>query len=761
MSSANGTDTLIPLLKPRSIAVVGVQGGPFDPSARSTMGRRFIENLLRHGYAGDIYPINPRYETVGELRCYPSVAAVPGPVDAALLIVPTRKMIETLHDCGAKGVKAVTVITSGYAEAGAEGKAAEEALVRVARSYGMRLVGPNCLGYYNSHGNVALFGSASLLTRELVRGPIGFVTQSGALAASIVDRAQERGIGFSSLITTGNQADVHNVECLEYLVEDADTRVIALFAEAIGHTDRFRAAVRRAAELGKPCVVLKSGASEVAREAALTHTGSLVGDDAVYDAAFRQDGVVRVDEPDELFLTAALLANTCTSATSPQPGTAPRGAACIAVVSMSGAMGGIIADGAARHGVEVARLGTATQEALLAIPGVSGSLNPLDAAMATWAADFDVVGRIAGILASDPDVDVLMLAISGLPYAQRLLEDCIASVRAAGKVFVPMWAGDHADMGDASARFGAQGVTVFNTPGTALRAIRGLRTVREHRAALYAAQTSAETSRTGALEFVPRNPERLAAALELLKSAKPALSERRSKQLLALYGVPIAHERIAVTADEAVLAARTIGYPLVLKIHSADIPHKTEACALRLGIKNEAELRKAFGEVTSSAAAFNPEAELEGVLLAPMAKPGVELVVGAYQDAQFGPVVLAGLGGIFVEVLRDTALRLAPVDAAQAGAMLGELRGRALLDGVRGQPPADRKAVAQVIAALSNMMFELRDWISEVDINPLIVHAEGHGATVADALVVKVSEGSQDTESASGSHGPGGRSRHG
>ena len=665
--------------------------------------------------------VNPRHDRIGGLPCYPSVAAIPGPVDTALLIVPKTRVADTLADCGAKGVKVATIISSGFAETGAAGLAEERALVALAASFGMRLLGPNCFGYYNSHDNINLFGSASLLTRPLLKGSIGLVTQSGALAASMVDRAQERGIGFSYVITTGNQCDIHNVEALEYLIEDAHTRVIALFAEGLTHTGRFRAAMQRAAQLGKPCLVLKTGSSEIGRQAALAHTGSLVGDDAVYDAAFRQDGVIRCEDIDELFLSGSLLAQHAARA-------ADAADARMAAVSMSGAMGGLLADGAARHGIAMADLAPHTRATLSATPGVTGSLNPLDAAMATWAGDFGVVGQIAGILARDSGVDVVMLAISGLTYAERLVDDCVAAVGPTGKVLLPMWAGDQQDMAQAVTRLQAQGITVFDDTGSALRALRALLQYRRH-------QRSARDG-SDTITHPPPDRQRMARARALLASGGPALSEHVSKQLLALYGVPMAREEIAADADAAVAAAARIGYPVAMKIDSADIAHKTEAQAMRLGLQDAAQVREAFHAVLENAAAYRPDARLNGVLIAPMAAPGIEVVVGATQDAQFGPVLLAGLGGIFVEVLRDTALRIAPVSRAQALAMLDELRGHALFDGVRGQAPADRGALATVLLAVSTMMGELGDAIAEVDINPLIVHARGHGATVADALVV-------------------------
>ncbi len=715
------------LLQPRSIALVGVKGGEFDPTARDSMARRFLENLRRHGYQGAIHPVNPRYESVGGLTCYPNVTAIPGDVDAALLAVPKARIAEMVRECGAKGVKAAVVISSGFAEAGPEGRADELAILVLARSLGIRLLGPNCFGFYNSHACVNLFGSASLLTRPMLHGRIGFVTQSGALAASVVDRAQERGIGFSYIITTGNQADIGNVECVEHLVEDVNTRVIALFAEGLGHADRFRAAMRRAAELGKPCLVLKTGSSEIGRQAALAHTGSLAGDDAVYDAVFRQDGVIRCEDPEELFLGAALLANHCGVVT---PGAGAR----MAVISMSGAMGGLLADGAARFGIPMADLSPATREALLAVPGVSGSLNPLDAAMSTWSGGFGAVGELAGLLARDPGVDVVLLALSGLPYAERVVDDSAAAVRAAGKVFVPMWAGDHHEMERAVVRLAGEGVTVYDTAADALRALRALGMYRKH-----------QHSR-GHGRVVPGQPQvdhaRVAAARRLLETAGAVLAEYPSKQLLALYGVDIPREEVAVSADAAVAAANRIGYPVALKIHSPDIAHKTEAGGLRLGLANAAQVKEAYAAVMASAAAYRPGARLDGVLVAPMAAAGLEMIVGAYQDVEFGPVLLAGLGGVLVEVLRDTALRVAPVSPGQALIMLDELKGSALLDGVRGQAAVDRAAVAGVLAALSTMMLELREWIAEVDINPLIVHADGRGATVADALVVLRSNGS-------------------
>lgn len=710
------------LVNPRSVALVGIKGGEFDPTARDSMGRRFLENLRRHGFAGAIYTVNPRYQEIGGYPCFPSVAAIPEPVDAALLIVPKPRIMATLADCAVRGVKAATVISSGFAEAGPEGKAEEEAMVEFARAHGIRLLGPNCFGYYNSHARLNLFGSASLLTRPMLAGAIGFATQSGALAASVVDRAQERGIGFSHVITTGNQADIHNVECVEYLVEDPNTKVVALFAEGLGHATRFRAAARRAAEQGKPCLVLKTGASEIGRQAALAHTGSLVGDDAVYDAAFRQDGVYRCEDIDEMFFAAALLSQHCAAL--------PEGAdARLAVVTMSGAMGGLLADGCARYGIPMAGLSEETRAKLLAVPGVSGSLNPLDAAMATWANDFDVIGRIAGILAGDPGVDAVLLATAGVPYAERLMDDCTATLASTGKVFVPLWVADHADTGKAAARLAGEGVTVFENATTALRALRALAHYRRHQHALRAGRLAAAAPLVDAA--------RAAQARALLADCGAVLTEFQSKQLLALYGVRIAREEIAADAQAAVQAAQRIGFPVALKIHSPDIAHKTEAGGLRLKLADAAQVERAFAEVMANAAAYKPDANLQGVLVAPMAAPGLETLLGAYQDAQFGPVLLAGLGGVLVEVLRDTAMRVAPISRAQALDMLDELRGRALFDGVRGQGPADREAVAEVLLALSTLMGELGDAIAEIDINPLIVHGQGKGAIVADALIVQ------------------------
>ena len=712
-------NSLVCLLNPRSIAIIGVRGGEFDPAARNSMARRFVENLLRQGYTGHIYPVNPRYDKVGELACYPSISDVPWHVDAALLIVPKEKLAASLAECGIKGVKAVTVISSGFAESGTQGKIDELELVALAQSYKIRLLGPNCFGYFNSHGRVNLFGSASLLNRPLLTGGIGFVTQSGALAASILDRAQERGIGFSYIITTGNQADIHNVECIEYMVDDSNTQVIALFAEAIGHTSRFRAAVMRAARAGKPCVVLKTGASEVARESALAHTGSMVGDDGVYAAAFRQNGVVRVQDPDELFLTSALLSSDLASANR-------TATARIAVVSMSGAMGGILADGAARNGVTMAPLSARTKDSLLAISGISGGLNPLDAAMATWASDFGVIGKLAGILAIDESVDVVLLAISGLPYAERLVDDCAAAVRSAGKLFVPMWAADHADLHQAIPRLAKDGVTVFNTCDSALRAISGVAQFRKFQATL----------KTNPATTFLINDARVVKARSLLSISGPALTEYHSKQLLALYGVDIPSEAVAASADEAVLEAERIGYPVALKIHSSEIQHKTESGGLQLGLVDAAAVRTAYDTIIRSVIAYKPGVVHDSVLVAPMAAKGLEVVVGAYQDTQLGPVLLAGMGGVLVEVLRDTALRLAPLGRDDALEMLGELHAAALFDGVRGQPAADKAAVVNVLTALSTLMIELGEWVSEVDINPLIVHPAGMGVTVADALIV-------------------------
>jgi acyl-CoA synthetase (NDP forming) len=714
--------SLSPLLAPRGIAVVGVKGGPFDPTARDSMARRFLELLLRHGYEGDVYPVNPRYETVGQLSCYPSVADVPGTVDVAIVIAPKARVSEVVADCGTKGVRAVAIVSSGFAETGPQGKANELALVELARSHGIRVLGPNCFGYFNSHTPVNIFGSASLLTRELLKGSIGFVTQSGALAASVVDRAQERGIGFSCVITTGNQADVDNVEALELLIDDPHTHVVSMFMEGLPTPERFRAAVRKAAERGKPCLVLKTGTSEIARQAALTHTGSLVGNDALYDAVFRQEGVIRCEEPDDLFMTAALLSNHCVTAASVS--------GCgVAILSMSGAMGGILADAAERHGVTLADLSDQTRHDLSEVPGIGECMNPLDAAMATWASDFGVVGRLAGILASDEGVAVVVLALSGLPYAERLVDDCATAARAAGKAFVPIWAADRAELGNAMTRLANDGVTVYETPGSALKAIRSLDRYRRH-------QRARQWDVLAHLD-APAGSQRRDRAIGLLKRCGRTLAEHQSKQLLALYGIETPDEEIARSAAEAVTAADRLGYPIVLKINSSDLPHKTEAGGVALDLRDASQVRRTFETMLSTVAQRHPSVACDGVLVTRMAAPGIEMIAGAFRDPQFGPVVLTGFGGVLVEVLRDTTLRLAPVSESDVLAMLSELRGSEMLDGARERHASDRKAIVRILVALATMTIELRDFVDQVDINPLIVHSEGCGATVADALIVQ------------------------
>lgn len=429
-------------------------------------------------------------------------------------------------------------------------------------------------------------------------------------------------------------------------------------------------------------------------------------------------------------------------------------------MSTSGAMGGILADGAQRYGVQLAQLSDSTRTAVQAIPGISGSLNPLDVAMATFAGDFGVVGQLAGMLAADPGVDAVLLAVSGLPYSERLVDDCASTLQGTGKLFVPLWAGDHADLGLAVPRLAQRGITVFETCEDAVRALGALTQWQRHQATLRdRGQADAHSTLHSVPQPVPQpvphlapheasrpepheashGTERRAKARTLLAkhgAGSTALTEYHSKQLLALYGIAIPNESVATDAEAAVRSAERIGFPVALKIHSPGILHKTEAGGLQLALADAAAVRAAFAAVMASAAAHHPQARLDGVLVAPMAAPGIEMVIGAATDAQFGPVLVAGMGGVLVEVLRDTALRVAPLTQRDALAMLAELRGTALLDGVRGRGPADRAAVVQVLLALSTLMEELGGAISAIDINPLVVHARGQGVSVVDALVV-------------------------
>lgn len=735
---------------PRSIAIIGASGNFGSISGKP------LRYLKEHGYRGKIFPVNPKYEELGGYKCYGSILDVPESVDLVLVAVNYKLVVPALEQCAEKGVKFVTIFSSGFAEAGDEGKTLQERIGELARESGMGIVGPNCQGSINVKENVIGGFSASVEVRPLRVGPIGYVTQSGALGYGIFNLAQEAGVGFSCVASTGNEVDLHTLDFMEYLLEDLDTEMIISYLEGIKDGKQFARLADRALGLGKPIVALKAGRTEIGQKAASSHTASLTGADAVCDAFFRQKGIIRVDDLEQMIDVAALMQRTPAL---------PAGKG-LGIVTTSGGGGIVVADEAVDLKLDIPELSAGTQKEIMeVIPAYGSAINPVDVT-AQVLNEAEGFLKVLQAMVDTPAIDALVIVVTmivGEP-GRQMAEDIVRMSRCTRKPMTVAWTAGDRVMGDNLNVLVEGGVQFYRSPVRAVRAMGALmnysvfrdgRLARtnearnpvfsekpgfsghrkprdKHTAQLQNAHARANTEHVDTTNATARE-----AALALLDGADRSLSEHQSKELLSLYGIPVTKEDVAKTEREAVQVAETIGYPVVLKIDSPDILHKTEAGGLKLNIENRDQLIRAYNDVLQNAHAYNPAARVNGVLVHEWVSDGAQVIVGVNNDPLFGPTVMFGLGGIFVEVLKDVSLRVAPLSRDDVLKMMEETKGFKVLAGARGQAKADTPAVAEVLVNVSRLALELEDQIQELDINPLMVHAEGQGVCVVDALVTK------------------------
>lgn len=679
-------------------------------------GRLVLENLRHLEYDGAVYAVHPRHNRVLGFPCYPDLKSLPGPVDSVAVLLGAEKVLPILEEAVEIGAQAAWVLASGFAEAGPEGAARQAELARFAEASGLMVCGPNCIGMANLVDGAATYSVA--LGPATRAGSVSAVVQSGAVCLGLANAAR---FGFRCLISSGNEAVLDSADYIGYLADDPHTQVIVAFLEGISSPRKFTAAAQAAAEAGKPILVVKVGRSAAARRTVQAHTGSLAGSDAVCDAAFRRLGVVRLDTLDEL-VEAAELFLAC-----PLP--AGDG---VGLLSLSGGQIGLIADLAQDLELEFPTFSEEAQQALIEIlPPYSPIANPLDAwgngdLEENYPACVDVVSR---------EERVHLLAVSrGTPseVAPREVEQSLAVARAA--VQARQQTGKPVLMfSNYSAGFQAQ-VKEALTDG-------GVPYLQGTRETLHALQAFVDYGRFRRQRERPMSrgcpsPPDLADWRERLRGMQGALSEIEGRRLLAAYGIPGPQEAVATTADEAVATAGRIGYPVVLKILSPDIQHKTEIGGVRMSLEDEAAVAAAFHEVMSAARRHHPQARLEGALIQEMAPDdAVEVILGVLRDPDFGPAVVFGSGGIMVELLKDSSLRLPPLSRDEAAAMIYETRGAQLLQGFRGRPPADVDALTDALVRLSQLAADLGDLIAALDVNPLMVLPRGQGVCAVDALV--------------------------
>jgi len=698
------------LLRPESVAIVGATPG-------TGRGGWIHEQLLRLGYAGPIYPVNPKYSEIRGAKAYPSLLDIPAPVEFVAVALGAGQSIRVMEECVQKQARAALFVASGFAETGLSGQMLQNELRRLAVDHGIAVCGPNCYGIANIHGRFAAYGGS--LTQPLRPGPIALLFQSGALTHAVMDPVAARTSGYSYIITTGNEAVVELADYVAALADDPHTRVIACFVEGFQSPERFFAAARQAIGQGKRLVILKTGRSELAQRAALAHTGALTGPDDVYDALFRQLGIARVADLDELIETAELL-----SLAAPAP------AGTAAIISISGGSCGVAADLAQSLGLALAPIRAPTSDRLRAIlPPFATAHNPLDLTGAIGEDPALLPGALAA-LAAEPQVNVLALALNtpfgGDEPAQALYQAMCRAVAASAVASDTL----HVVFSMSSGQYDPEIVRIMRAASVPL-----LMGMRESLAALAHWQRGRAIVELG--DPVALAGPELARAAELVRrSTDVALSEHAAKAVLAAMGMPICREIAATTLDAAVQAAEQIGYPVALKINSPDIPHKTEAGCVRLNLDSSQAVTDAFQTIGDRARQYRPAARIDGVLIQEMVRGGLETLAGVTNYPGLGPVVVFGLGGVLVELLGDWAMRLAPIGEAEALAMIAETRAARILDGWRGGPPLDVAALAQALVQLARLGWQLRDTIAAIDINPLVVLPRGQGVKVVDALIV-------------------------
>jgi acyl-CoA synthetase (NDP forming) len=702
-----------PLLSPKSIAVIGA-------SEKFGAGSLVIENLRTLGFEGTIVPVNPGYSEVLGMRCYPSLADIPDriAVDSVAVVLGSGRILTMMQQAARRGIRGAWAFASGFAETGQAGAALQAELKTFCEANQILFCGPNCVGYLNLHDKVGTFSAP--LSPNLRKGNIGVVAQSGSVVLALAN--SNRDIGFSTIVSSGNEAVLDTVDYMEHFLDDPRTRVITSFLEGIRRPEAFKACCIRAAAIGKPVIVVKVGRSEMARKTAVSHTGALAGADEIHEAFFKKYGVIRVDDLDQLLETAALF-SMCRDRL-------PRGNR-VGMVTVSGGEIGLIGDISKGLSFEFPPLSTEAQKKLRQrLPAFTTVANPLDA----WGSGDlkNTYPACLEILAGEKTIDLIAISQDSPPgMSDQQVAQYSDVTRAAvncARGEKPVVVFSHVSGGlDRTLKgiLDQGGVPFLQGTRESLGALDNLFTYAEFRRR----QQSSGSGSGG-------SPDNLDSIKAVYRSKSGVLSYTDSQALIGAYGIRVPDGAMVHTEDEAAAVALEIGYPVVIKAQSAQIPHKTEAGLVQLNIGHEAALRETFGAMVRQVEAFDPAAPLEGILVQQMLAPdGVETIIGISADPVFGPAVVFGLGGIFVELLKDSTLQLPPVSRDEARMMIASLRGKKVLEGFRGRPPADTDALMTAIARIGQLAQDFSGLIAALDINPLMVLPAGRGVVAADILI--------------------------
>jgi acetate---CoA ligase (ADP-forming) len=692
---------------PESIALIGASRD------HEKIPGRLLAMLRKNEFPGKIYPINPNYDEIDGLACFKSIGEIGAPIDLAVIVIPARGVLAALEQCADAGVKNAVIISSGFAEEGGDSAAMQDEIATLAKRTGMRISGPNAEGFYSGIQRVAATFSPAVDVKPGVTPPvatkrrIGIVAQSGGIGFAYLNRARALGVAVSYVVSAGNESDLGAGEFFDFMVQDTSTDVIMLFIEGIRDVAKFLGAAQRAADIRKPVIVTKVGRSGAGERAAASHTASMAGWSAAYDAVFAKYGFIVSNDLDEAMTIAAVLTSN----------PLPKGDRVV-VLTVSGGAGIWGADTAAQQGLQVPELSETIQHDIMKLlPSYGSARNPID--VTAQGVNSGGLQKSIDLLSSSDEVDAILVVLSlssdvRMPFKEAELKPVLQAPHKPVVFYSYTLPSDFARR--ELAKSGAAVLSGLTHAGTALR-----------RLVDYA------RFKPPAYAEAPSLPVRdLSAHLE-----SPVLSEADSKALLRAAGIALPEEVLVTDRNGLDAAIARAGFPLVMKVQSPNIPHKSEVGGVRVNITTKGEVFLAYEALLANVRKARPDAQIQGVLVGPMAKKGVEIIIGTLCDATFGPMVMVGLGGLTTELFRDVVYRPAPVSAAEAAGMLDELKAAPLLHGFRGAPKADVAALAELIAQLSLLATRLREEVAEIEVNPVLVHPEGRGVTIVDALVVK------------------------
>lgn len=711
------TEKLKSLFDPDSVAIVGASNN------LDSIGGRPLRYYQEHGFKGKIYPVNPKYDEIAGRKCYKSVSEIDEPVDVALIIVNFKLVLPVLQECVDKGVKNAIVYSSGFSEAGEEGRQMQEKVKELANNSDINVLGPNCQGIVNLRtGNTSTF-SASMEIKPLKQGSIGFVTQSGALGYSIFNSAQEKGVGFSAIVSTGNEVHLNSLDFIEYFIEDDETTAIMAYLEEVNDGKRFRELMNKALEAGKPVICLKVGSSEVGQKAAASHTASMVSSDTSYDTLFKQTGVIRVYSVEEMIDIVYLLERI---------NGAPKGNN-LAIVTTSGGAGILLADRASDNNINVPALNEETQEEVEKyIPAFGSAFNPVDvtAQVINEAENFR---NVLKALANAKEIDAIIIVISMIygDAGKQMAEDTVEVFNEVDTPILVTWPAGDRLMSDNFEVLENNGLPWFKAPVRGLEALGKMMKYNESKEKL------AEVVEEDKAESFSAETRNLIDGY-LLDPDTEDLSESQGKKILKACGLSIPEGDLCESKEAAGELASKLTFPLVMKIDSPDILHKSDIGAVKLNLDSVEAVKTAYDEIMKAAQDSSPGARINGVLLEEMVQEeGEEVIVGVKRDPKFGPMVMFGLGGVYVEILKDVAFRFAPLTYSEALEMIKEIRSYKILEGARGKAEKDIEALAKELVKVGELASTYEEYIDELDINPLLVLETGKGVKALDALVVK------------------------